>query len=499
MLQTSFPDTLHNPEPSEPAFKALVRRLPSSWTPAYCFRRLARRYGCVWLDSSLQYEGLSRYSYMSALPIQTLRVDARTARPLELIGKSLQEFHTPALKDLPPMQGGWMGWLSYELGGCFETIAPADRNDFHLPLAMLGLYDVVLSWDHQAGEGYIISQGWPYSLHDHREENAYRRLRQFLRFLEEDELSLPGATPEQRLARSYQLSRGKLAPSFETRWSKDWTSNFSPQQYRDAVKQCVDYVHAGDIFQVNLSQRLLRLATCEPEDLALHLRRISPSPFAGYADFGRIQVVSSSPERLIRVRGGEIETRPIKGTRPRLSDPVADAGIAQLLLQSPKDRSENVMIVDLLRNDLSRIADQDSIRVSALAELERYPHVWHLVSVIQAQLSPEKNVQEILASIFPGGSITGAPKIRAMQIIAEIEPTVRGPYCGSMGYFSMAGDIDLNILIRTVTVCDGWWQVPVGGGIVADSKPDLEEQETWHKARGILTAIDSLPFGRRVP
>jgi len=436
---------------------------------------------------------------MAASPIRTLRIDSYHQQPLASLQRALDDCYCPALPDLPPMQGGWMGWMSYELGGCFESVAPARINDFHLPLAMLGLYDVVLSWDHQTGEGYIVSQGWPLRDAVSRQENAYRRLRQFLSLLEVDEMSLPGPTPFQRQCRSYRLSRSQLANSYPTRWSKDWTSSFTPQQYREAVERCVQYVHAGDIFQVNLSQRLLRAATCEPEDLALHLRRISPAPFAGYADFGRIQVVSSSPERLLKIDGGIIEARPIKGTRPRLSDPVADAGIAQLLLQSPKDRSENVMIVDLLRNDISRIAHPDSIQVTALAKLERYPHVWHLVSVIQARLAAGQNIADIMESIFPGGSITGAPKIRAMQIIAEIEPTVRGPYCGCMGYFSCAGDIDLNILIRTVIVCDGWWQVSVGGGIVADSKPDWEEQETWHKARGILTAIDSLPFGRRVP
>lgn len=486
-------------QPDSDWVQPLIRRLPSSWTPAHCFRRLSRLEGCVWLDSSLQYEGLSRYSYLAASPIRTLRLDNRTDMPLAVVQRTIEDFYCPALPNVPPMQGGWMGWLGYELGGCYESIASAKVNDFHLPLAMLGLYDVVLSWDHQTGEGFIVSQGWPYRDPSTRQQNAYRRLRQFLSILEVEDLSLPGQSAAQRQCRAYRLSASQLAPAHATRWSKDWTSNFSPQQYRQAVERCVQYVHAGDIFQVNLSQRLLRPATCDPEELALHLRRISPAPFAGYADFGRIQVISSSPERLLSIRSGDIEARPIKGTRPRLSDPVADAGIAQLLLQSPKDRSENVMIVDLLRNDISRIAQPDSIQVTALAELERYPHVWHLVSVIRAKLASGHQIPEIIESIFPGGSITGAPKIRAMQVIAEIEPTVRGPYCGSLGYFSAAGDIDLNILIRTVTACDGWWQVSVGGGIVADSKPEWEEQETWHKARGILTAIDSLPFGRRVP
>jgi para-aminobenzoate synthetase component I len=499
VLKTEIPQ--HPPPPTGLLANAepLVRRLPPSWTPAYCFRRLSRLEGCVWLDSSLEIEGLTRYSYLSALPFATLRVDRPSANCFETVARSLRRFYQPCLPDLPPMQGGWMGWLGYELGSCFEKIPRAAFNDFTLPLAMLGLYDVVLSWDHSSGEGYLVSQGWPWRDPMERQVHAYRRMCQFLSILEVDDLSLPGATAAQRQRRSSLAPLHRLAPQFPTRWSTEWSSNFSPEQYRQSVARCVEYVHSGDIFQVNLSQRLLRRAVCDPEDLALHLRRVSPSPFGGYADFGRIQVISSSPERFVSLQQGKIEVRPIKGTRPRLSDPVADAGMAQLLQQSQKDLSENVMIVDLLRNDLSRVADPESVRVNSLAALERYPHVWHLVSVLQAQLASGLTFSELLAAIFPGGSITGAPKIRSMEIIAEMEPTVRGPYCGSLGYISYAGDMDLNILIRTVTACDGWWQVPVGGGIVAESDPALEEQETWHKARGILTAIDSLPFGRRVP
>lgn len=477
----------------------LVRKLSSSWTPAYCFRRLARLEHCVWLDSSLQLEGLSRYSYMAASPFQTLRIDKPQPDALLPVARQIQVYQQAKLPHLPPFQGGWLGWFGYEMGRCFEELPSAVYNDFSLPLAMLGLYDVVLAWDHICGEGYIVSQGWPYTEPLARQDNAYRRLKQFLAILDTDELSLHGPSVAQRQRRAYKVAPHQLAPQYPTNWSADWSSNFSSQQYRQAVERCVEYVHAGDIFQVNLSQRLLRRSICEPEELALYLRRASPATFAGYADFGRVQVISSSPERFLQLQDQQIEARPIKGTRPRLSDPVADTGMAQLLYQSQKDRSENVMIVDLLRNDLSRIAQDDSLEVSSLAAVERYPFVWHLVSVLKATLAPQRSFSDMIAATFPGGSITGAPKIRAMEIIAELEPTVRGAYCGSLGYISFAGDMDLNILIRTITACDGWWQVPVGGGIVADSQPALEEQETWHKARGILQAIDALPYGRRVP
>lgn len=465
-----------------------VRSLPSSWTPEYCFRRLSTMSGCVWLDSSLTSTHLGRYSYMAADPFVNLRIDKPFEGALNSVARFCEQYHQPALVGLPPFQGGWLGWLGYELGACFEKLPSFRYNEFQLPLAALGLYDVVLAWDHQRGQSWIISQGWP-RIGSGRLRHAYRRLQQFLGLLESDPQS-----KEPRLISlgSCPLAASRLAPQYPTRWSTNWTSNFSSEDFRSAIARAVEYVQAGDLFQVNLAQRLLHRARCSAADLALHLRTTNPAPFAGYADFGRVQIVSTSPERFLTLQQGKIETRPIKGTRPRMSDPVADQGIAQLLRQSPKDRSENVMIVDLMRNDLSRVADPDSIRVSKLCELEGYRYVWHLVSSIEASLAKQRTATDLIQATFPGGSITGAPKIRAMEIIAELEPTCRGPYCGSLGYISFSGDMDLNILIRTVTVCDGWWQVPVGGGIVADSQPTLEEQETWHKAEGILRAIDQL-------
>ena len=470
--------------------KPLVRRLPSEWTPEYCFRRLQGLPGCVWLDSSLKLERLGRDSYLAADPFSNLRVDKVESGFAERLQRSTERFAQARLPDLPPMQGGWMGWFGYELGGCFESVPKAKVDEFHLPLAALGLYDVVLSWDHERDVGWLVSQGWPATEPMRRQQRAYQRLQQFLRLLEG---GAQQPSPGQRIKRGMVLPKQQLTPQFATRWSEDWTSNFSPQGFRGAVKRLVEYIHAGDVFQANLSQRLMRPAVCSPEELMLHLRLQNPAPFAGYADFGRVQIVSCSPERFLKLENGQIEARPIKGTRPRLTDPTADAGMADLLQSSPKDRSENVMIVDLMRNDLSRIAKPESVQVPVLCGIEKYPFVWHLVSVVQAALADGKTPADVLAATFPGGSITGAPKIRAMEIISELEPTVRGPYCGSMGYISYAGEMDLSILIRTVTACDGWWQVPVGGGIVANSDPYLEEQETWHKAEGILRAIDSLP------
>ncbi len=438
----------------------------------------------------MQSDDLGRYSYMGAEPFCTVRIDKSSVAPLESLRRLSRRFHQPCLPDLPPMQGGWLGWFGYEMGGCFEQLPSAAYNEFHLPVAALGLYDVVISWDHVRGAGWLISQGWPITEPVKRQRHAYRRLQHFYGILESNQADLPS---RMRLGRQYALPPHLLAPQSRTRWTEQWTSNFGSEAFRRAVARCVEYIRAGDVFQVNLAQRLLRRSVCSSEQLYLHLRQQNPAPFSGYADFGRVQVISSSPERFLRVEDRRVETRPIKGTRPRLSDPTADAGMGQLLESSDKDRSENVMIVDLLRNDLSRVTAPDSLQVTSLCGLEQYAYVWHLVSVIRGQLAADCDEMDVIAATFPGGSITGAPKIRAMEIIAELEPTARGPYCGSLGYISFAGDMDLSILIRTVTASDGWWQVPVGGGIVVDSDPKFEEQEAWHKAEGILRAIDSLP------
>ncbi len=223
--------------------------------------------------------------------------------------------------------------------------------------------------------------------------------------------------------------------------------------------------------------------------LYLRLRQRNPAPFAAYFDLGDFQIVSASPERFLQVRAGQVETRPIKGTRPLIHDPQADRRAADELLASPKERAENVMIVDLLRNDLSRVCRYHSVVVSDLCRLERYAFVQHLVSVVRGQLRADCGPLDLLRAAFPGGSVTGVPKIRALQIITELEPTARGAYCGALGYIGFDGAMDSSILIRTITAGRGWWQLPVGGGVVADSDPEREYEETWTKAAGLLRAL----------
>jgi para-aminobenzoate synthetase component 1 len=267
------------------------------------------------------------------------------------------------------------------------------------------------------------------------------------------------------------------------------TSNFSRAAYLRAVKRAIEYIYAGDVFQVNLAQRLLCPARADPVALYLRLRQRNPAPFAGYFDLGEFQIASASPERFLKVRDRRVEARPIKGTRPRTQGPEADLLAGDELRQSQKDRAENVMIVDLLRNDLSRVCEPESVCVTQLCGLEVYRYVQHLVSAVCGRLHDDLTPIELVEAAFPGGSVTGAPKVRAMEIIAELEPTARGAYCGSLGYLGFDGSLDLSILIRTITAGRGWWQAPVGGGIVAQSVPEHEYQETWDKATGLLRAM----------
>lgn len=285
------------------------------------------------------------------------------------------------------------------------------------------------------------------------------------------------------------LPASRLAPQYVVRGPKGLTSNFCEAGYLDAVRRAIEYVWAGDVFQVNLAQRLLYPASEDPVTLYLRLRSRNPAPFAGFFDLGHTAILSASPERFLRVHAGQVEARPIKGTRRRTARPEADLFAAAELRQSEKDRAENVMIVDLLRNDLSRVCLPETVQVSQLCQVERYAFVQHLVSAVCGRLGPEHGPIDLVRAAFPGGSVTGAPKVRTMEIIAELEPTARGPYCGSLGYVGFDGAMDLNILIRTITAAGGWWQAPVGGGIVAQSDPRSEYEETWHKAEGLLRAF----------
>ena len=459
----------------------LAERLSAELSPVDVFSRLANLPHVVFFDSASREGSLGRFSFIAADPFQWITRPADGSDALAVALAAMRQYPALPRPDLPPFQGGAAGLFSYDLARSVETVPPAALNDFSVPALAVGLYDTVVAFDHDSRESWIISQGFPETDLQARLERAESRLEQMKHWLT-GKLEAPtdGVQPQ------YPVSR--LAPQFDVDVD-GVTSNLSADAYRQMVERAVEYIHAGDVFQVNLSQRLLCPAQSSSIDLYLRLREKNPAPYAGYFDLGDWQICSSSPECFLTLREGQVETRPIKGTRGRSGMPEADLFAGDELQASEKDRAENVMIVDLLRNDLSRVCTADSVHVAQLCKVETYAFVKHLVSIVCGQLEPGACTFDLLRACFPGGSITGAPKIRAMEIIAELEPTGRGAYCGSLAYVGFDGRLDSSILIRTITAGHGWWQLPVGGGIVAQSRPDDEYRETWHKARGLLDAL----------
>ncbi|HET6836398.1 MAG TPA: aminodeoxychorismate synthase component I, partial [Gemmatimonadales bacterium] len=405
---------------------------------------------------------------------------------------------------IPPFQGGLAGYIGYDWGAVLERLPGTRYDDLRIPDVMLGLYDWVIAWDHLQGLAWLISTGLPES-----GEARARRARERAnlvrdRLIGERVSAVAGRRGSGREA--YPSSLGSLASSLSETSATPPTypvadvdgaaniglrSTFTHRGYLDAVARVREYIIAGDIFQANLSQRFQSRLPEPPFDLYRRLRRRNPAPFSAYLDFGDLQILSASPERFLRLEPGrrEVETRPIKGTRPRGLGPMHDAALGRALAESQKDRAENVMIVDLLRNDLSRVCRPGTVRVPELFALEHHPTVHHLVSTVVGELDLGADAFDLIRAAFPGGSITGAPKVRAMEIIAELEPTQRGVYCGSIGYISASGAMDTSIVIRTYLVIRGEVYFQAGGGIVADSDPELEYRETLDKARGLMETL----------
>lgn len=459
--------------------------------PWQAFEAIAHLPFPLFFDSALPHPSLGRYSYVTADPFGFLRCRQGTLQwhgasaagtgtdPFQLLARCLEIGRQETLSGLPPFQGGIAGLFGYDLCHVVERLPRHHVDEFQTPDLAVGLYDWVYAYDHLAERGWLISTGLP-GQQDSRKQRAEARLKTAMHQLTGE------AAPAPRL----HANRISVSPQHPTALDKDIASNFSREEYLRVIRRGIDLIHAGDCFQVNLAQRLL-FPQCEvPWHLYRRLRERNPAPFGGYFDLGDFVIASASPERFLQMdSAGLVETRPIKGTRPRGATPRADARLMAELLASPKDRAENIMIVDLLRNDLGRVCEYGSVRVPSLCEVESYRTVHHLVSVVEGRLRLEKTAVDLLRAAFPGGSVTGAPKIRAMEIIAELEPTARGPYCGSLGWIGFDGAMDTNILIRTFTIGKGWVQFPVGGGIVADSDPQQEYEETLHKAAGLLRAL----------
>ena len=471
--------------------------------PGALLDALALQDGAVMLDSSARHEEFGRYTVLACRPIEVLtlcgkRLADRSGTVLaegnEAFWRALaRAFEAVRLADAPAREGedtyvshtapaapvfcGWIGYVGYEVGRRVERLPARAQRDTPLPDLRLGFYDAVLVCDGVEGTWHLAEL-----IFDSPPPGAGRAaeaLGAVVRHAQADVAHRPPA------AANDDAARRPLA--------RDAQSNFPPDQYRAAVGRCVNYIAAGDIFQVNLSQRFT--VSPAPAPLAIYdaLRRRNPAWFAAYmafqADGQNCTILSSSPELFLRLDGRRVTTRPIKGTRPRLGCDADDRAAADDLLASAKDNAELAMIIDLLRNDLGRVCSYGTVRVVEPRRLETHPTVYHLVGTVTGELHTDVGPAELLRATFPGGSITGAPKIRAMEIIDEIEPVARGVYTGCVGYVAVDGSCQWNIAIRTIVTHGDRALVQVGGGIVADSVPDGEYNETLDKARALLEAI----------
>ena len=432
----------------------------------------------VLLDSNTLNSDIGRYSYLTANPFLVLTSTGNKVS-IDLNGKTIEknsnpfiELHTIVEKykltpihnteELPPFQGGIIGYFGYELSKITENIKTSTIRDPDLPDLILPFYDWVLAHDNVTNNGYIFATGLP----NKSKNSAKKRISEIMNYL----------ASNQNI--SYKVENPPVLSNI--------SSNFSKSKYLNSIKKIQKYIAEGEVYQVNLSQRFQSSFKGNPWILYNALRKSNVSAFASYLSFPHSTILSFSPEEFLNFEKGQVFTRPIKGTRPRGTNQKKDEIIAKSLLKSKKDLAENLMIVDVLRNDLGKVCKIGSVKTPYLFEIEKHPSVWHLVSCISGKLDPKKNIIDLIEATFPGGSITGAPKIRAMEIIEEIEPNSRGPYCGSIGYISCTGPMKTSIVIRTLIITDGKLYLQVGGGIVADSIPQLEFEETYHKADALL-------------
>jgi para-aminobenzoate synthetase component 1 len=463
----------------------LVEEIATNLSPSDLFELFRGEPFSFFLDSGMDPKKLGHYSFMGSNPFLVLSSRGRRVtinrwgereeikgNPFDELRRLLRLYRLDNRPPVVPFAGGAVGYLSYDLCHFIERLPGKAQDDLQLPECYFGFYDLVLVIDNLGGKAYIISTGFPELAPKRRKQRAAERLNDIK-------------------SRLRKLPRSRRKPSLPPIQEKiNLKGNFSHQGYVNAVEKARQYIIAGDIFEVNLSQRFETELAITPYELYQRLRGINPSPFAVYLGFDDVQVVSASPERFLRLRGDRVETRPIKGTRPRGKTAEADKALAEELLTSKKDRAENIMIVDLERNDLGRVCRYGTVRVTELAILETFPTVFHLTSTVVGRLKRGKDAVDLLKATFPGGSITGAPKVRAMEIIDELEPTRRSVYTGSIGYLSFNGNIDLNIVIRTLLVKGKKAYFQVGGAVVYDSDPEAEYRETLDKARALIDALN---------
>jgi len=460
-----------------------LHEVKDACSPTNAFCRFSTDKNIFFLDSALLREDISRYTFLGFDPFLTVKakqdritvsdksgIHEFRGNPFEYLRKFLNLFSLNGIDDVIPFQGGAVGYFGYDLCHYIEKLPNKSFDDLGLPDMYVGFYDIVVSYDNVLEECYVVGIDFG---HD---DTLHKRIKSVIDTLCKKNETTPAGTFD-------SLQNQEINPS-------ELSFNFTKEAYIKAISRIKKYIAAGDVYQVNLSQRIETCLNIPPYELYKRLRTTNPAPFSCYLGFEDVAVISSSPERFLKVRGKKVQTRPIKGTRPRGKDPETDEIMKRALLESSKDDAELTMITDLERNDLGRVCNYGTIKVTERKALETYPTVHHLVSTIVGELYNKYDFVDLLKAMFPGGSITGAPKIRAMQIIDELEPYQRSVYTGSIGYIGFNGDADLNIAIRTFIMKGKRVYFQVGSGIVADSVEEDEYEETLHKARALIESLN---------
>jgi len=465
-----------------------IEHISTSLPPIEIFEKFKDCRHSFFLDSAYnppQTDELGRYSFIGLEPFLTFKSKDRkitivldgkeeihNSDPFTLLKKLLDEYKSTKQSDLP-FTGGIVGYFGYDLCNFIEKLPSNAVDDIGLPDCYLGFYDRVIIYDNKNKKCYLST---------YKIGNDYKdKIKKIKNILRDTALR----------------SQNKCIP---VNLNNKLTCNFTKEKYITAIKKTKDYISAGDIFQANISQRFCLECSCVSQEhcdtieIYKKLRKVSPAPFAGYLNFNGITVLSSSPERFLKLNGNIVETRPMKGTRPRgLAGLAENHKLMTELINSKKDKAELIMIVDLLRNDLGKVCEYGSVQIKHLRTLETYPTVFQTTSTVTGRLSNGKGYVDLLKACFPGGSITGAPKVRSMEIIDELEPTKRGIYTGAFGYIGFNGSMDLSMVIRTIVVKNNKAYFQVGGGIVSDSDPEDEYNETLYKARGIMMTLSNPP------
>ena len=440
-------------------------------TPVSAYLKIARGNYSFLLESVEGGERLARYSFIGTEPLLVLRTgDENPVDPLNLAERELARLRPVSIVGLPRFHGGMVGYLSYEVARHSERLPSLVQDPQGLPESVLMLADTLLVFDHVTHKIKVVS-------HAHLDGDVDTAYREAICKIDD----LVG-----RLEQPMRLETPRNAPPDRSAVS----SNFTPAEFETAVSKAKEYIYAGDVIQTVLSQRLARRTTANPFAIYRALRSINPSPYMYYLHLGDFHIAGASPELLVRVEDGTVSTHPIAGTRRRGKDTTEDLALEEELRNDEKERAEHIMLIDLGRNDIGRVSEPGTVEVTQLMDVERYSHVMHLVSHVQGKLRAGLSQFDALRSCFPAGTVSGAPKIRAMEIIAQLEKEKRGPYAGAVGYFDFSGNLDTAIAIRTIVIKNDVAYIQAGAGIVADSVPEREYQESLNKAQALLAAID---------